>query len=93
MGRANNNIQCNFSRYTQCPLCCDQRPLRVPQRGGIIGGAKRWDYMMTLVLVKVGRLDRIFEPKMASSERQTIVERWQFYINQLLNEQKLKQKN
>ena len=33
------------------------------------------------------QLDRIFEPKMASSERQAIVERWQFYINQLLNEQ------
>lgn len=33
------------------------------------------------------QLDRIFEPKMALSERQAIVERWQFYINQLLNEQ------
>nr|WP_315263740.1 glycerol kinase GlpK [Moraxella osloensis] len=33
------------------------------------------------------QLDRIFEPKMAFSERQAIVERWQFYINQLLNEQ------
>lgn len=33
------------------------------------------------------QLDRIFEPKMALSESQAIVERWQFYINQLLNEQ------
>ena len=33
------------------------------------------------------QLDRMLEPKMALSERQAIVERWQFYINQLLNEQ------